>query len=667
MHFDNDFWMMPEQPAQNRLPGRASLVSYPTEELAAAGERENTPWQVSLNGTWKFALAANPRSAPDEFPAPDFDDSCWDQVQVPGLFTMQGYDKPHYTNIQMPIATDPPAVPEEDNPTGLYRLQFRMPAEWKNRRVVLHFGGFESCLKVWVNGRAVGFAKGSRLPSEFDVTDFLKRGPNVLAVAVIRWSDGSFVEDQDHWWQAGFHRDVLLRSTAKTWIEDVFARAIPLGGDLAEGRLVVDVSLGGFADLEEGWSVRGRLLTPTGRDAIRKPMTAALDVGAARRNGSKLELRGKIRKPRLWSAETPDLYTVVVSLVAPDGQVVECTSTRVGFRRVEVAGRQLRVNGEPVMLRGVNRHDHDDTTGKVISREVMLADLTLMKRFNVNAVRTAHYPNDSLFYDLCDELGMYVMDEANIECHWHYQRLTHDPRWTACFLERGKRMVQRDRNHPSIIAWSMGNESGYGPNHAALAGWIREQDPTRPLHYEGAINRWWSHRDWQGDWAELPVTNRLATDIHGGMYPAIDALERAASGDDPRPIIPCEYAHAMGNSCGNLKEYWELFEKHDCMQGAFVWDWVDQGLLKTAPNGRLYWAYGGDFGDEPNDRNFCINGLIWPDRQPHPSLHELKKVTQPVGISAANLKRGEIEIRNKNSFTDLGWLSGRWSVLVDGR
>jgi beta-galactosidase len=473
---------------------------------------------------------------------------------------------------------------------------------------------------------------------------------------VIRWSDASFIEDQDHWWMAGIHREVALYATDRTTIHDVFAVA-DLDDSYTEGRLSVRTEVASAAPLGPGWKVRVELFGPNGTAVLRKPLEGEVPL---RENpyvfkGHWVELRKSIRRPKLWSAEAPHLYRLVVSLLDPGGETREVVTQRVGFRRVEIGDRELRINGRPVLIKGVNRHDHDEERGKVVSRELMLEDVRLMKQFGFNAVRTAHYPNDSHFYDLCDEYGLYVIDEANIESHAHLRSICRDPRYLPAFLDRGMRMVQRDKNHPSIIFWSLGNESGYGPNHDAMAGWIRRYDPSRPLHYEGAL---------QFDlYAEAP-----ATDVICPMYPQIDAIVAwAKSGHGDRPLIMCEYSHAMGNSNGSLADYWDAIESHHGLQGGFIWDWVDQGLVKLSEESQRYWAYGGDFGDEPNDRNFCINGLVWPDRTPHPAMWEHKKLVQPLAVEAVNLRRGRIRIRSKQDFTSLRWLRGSFEVSVDGR
>ena len=533
---------------------------------------------------------------------------------MPGLWTMQGLGRPHYTNVVMPFPDLPPQVPEQ-NETGIYRRSFTIPRGWHSRPIVLHIGGSEGVLYVLVNGEPVGIAKDSRTPAEFDVSGLVRHdGPNELVAVVIRWSDASFVEDQDQWWHAGLPRSISLVSPT---VRDVEVRA---GTD------------GRFTVIAAGQETR--LLNARGR-AVAKGTLG---------NG---RFDGEVRAPRLWSAEEPALYTLEISA---EGETV---STSVGFRQVEIRERQLLVNGEPVLIAGVNRHDHDDTRGRAVTRALMERDARLMKQFNINAVRTSHYPNDPYWLELCDRLGLYVVDEANVESHAYYDELCRDPRYRNQWVERVANMVERDKNHPSVILWSLGNESGYGPNHDAAAGWVRARDPSRPLHYEGAIAR-----DWSG--------GRLATDVVCPMYADVDSIGAwaAKKTDDQRPLILCEYSHAMGNSNGGLSDYFDAFRKHDALQGGFVWEWVDHGIAQRDERGREYWAYGGDFGDAPHDSNFCADGIVWPDRTPHPALHELKFLAQPILVEARGGRR--FRIHNRRYFASLEDCRGEWELTVEG-
>ncbi|MDW8319664.1 MAG: glycoside hydrolase family 2 TIM barrel-domain containing protein, partial [Anaerolineae bacterium] len=631
---------------------RAGFAAYPDEASARQRDPARSPWALCLDGAWRFHLAPNPLALPPGFERPDFDDRDWGWIEVPGHWTLQGYDRPIYTNIRMPFSHRPPCVPTDENPTGLYRRSFELPSGWEGRRVIAHFGGVESFFYLWVNGHQVGLSKDTRLSAEFDITPYLRPGRNLLAVQVIRWSDGSYLEDQDQWWMAGIYRSVWLLAMPACYLADVYARP-DLDESLRRGRLTVAVRLGGDVREADGCRVAMQLFDPAGAavfdDYVEEPFAFREEAA------DEVTLARDVPAPQLWSHETPRLYTLVVRLSDPHGTPLQYEAHRIGFRRVAIRDRQLLINGRPVYIRGVNRVEHDPRRGKALTVETMLADIRLMKQHNINAVRTSHYPNDPRWYDLCDEHGLYVWDEANIEAHAFWDRLCRDPAWRLAFLERGARMVERDKNHPSVIVWSLGNETGYGPNHDLLAGWIRAYDPSRPLHYEGAIAA-----EWTG--------GRRASDIVCPMYPSIERLvDFARRADDPRPLIMCEYAHAMGNSVGNLVEYWEAIEAHPGLQGGFIWDWVDQGLAKTDPRGRPYWAYGGDFGDAVNDMNFCINGLVFPDRTPHPALLEVCKVYQPVRARLLDAETGLVEVQNRYDFSTLAHLRGEWELACDGQ
>jgi beta-galactosidase len=661
-------WMHPETVSIGRLPARATL--HPYADVASALARGASPYRLPLNGDWRFSLAARPEEIPETFMRADFDDGGWSDLPVPSNWTLHGHDRPQYTNVQMPFADAPPHVPDE-NPTGLYRTSFEIPDGWAGRRVVLHVGGAESVLYVWLNGAPVGMGKDSRLPQEFDLTPHLIAGVNQLACAVVKWSDASFIEDQDQWWMGGIHRDVFLYATGPVFIADVFAQGAP-DAQFADGTLSVTTRLGFAGKPEDGYQVEVQLFDATGQAVLSDPLRGAVKADNWTHNPyrgplGRVTLQAAVPAPRLWSSEAPYLYTVVVSLLSADGGLLEATSCRTGFRRVEIGDRELLINGRAVMIRGMNRHEHDPVRGKAITREGMIRDIQLMKQFNVNAVRTSHYPNAEAWYDLCDEYGLYLVDEANLESHAFIHDLCRDPRYAMAFVDRGQRMVERDKNHPSVILWSLGNESGYGPNHDAMAGVIRGLDPSRPLHYEGAIWAW----DEAVSHPRFDVAGgaggRRASDLICPMYPPIDALVRWAQANDPddrRPMILCEYSHAMGNSNGSLGDYWDAFEAHHGLQGGFIWEWCDHGLVKRTEDGREYFAYGGDFGDTPNDLNFCCDGIVGADRMPHPALWEFKALAQPV-IARWNAA-GRLEVRNRRDFTDLGDLAGAWALTVDG-
>jgi beta-galactosidase len=648
-------WEKPELVEWGRLPSRSPLIPFPDAESAAADDREASPFFLGLDGHWSFTLLDRPDVVPEDFASPGFDDASWPTIPVPANWTMEGWDRPHYTNVQMPFRGPPPQVPDE-NPTGLYRRRFELPKAWAKRRVVVHFGGAESVLYAWLNGQPLGMSKDSRLPAEFDLTPHLQAGENLLAAMVVRWSDGTYLEDQDHWFMAGLYRSAYCYSTDAVYLADLKLDGA-LEDDLETGRLDVRVEAGFAGEREAGWQVEVELFDDCDRRVLREPLCQELPVDPNPYvfRGHRAEFHVPVRRPKQWSAETPNLYHVLVSLRDPEGRVCEVVRQNLGFRRVEICNRELLVNGEPVLIKGVNRHEHDDVRGKAVTRDSMIADIRLMKQFNFNAVRTAHYPNQSEWYDLCDEYGLYVVDEANVESHAHLRSLSDDPRWGPAILARGQRMVQRDKNHPSIIQWSLGNEAGAGIDFEPVAAWIRRYDPTRPLHYEGGL-------DW--NWYQ----DHSTTDVICPMYPEIaDIVKWAKSGHGDRPLIMCEYSHAMGNSNGSLDDYWDAIESWHGLQGGFIWDWVDQGLLEEDERGQMYWTYGGDHGDVPHDANFCINGLVWPDRTPHPAMHEFKKIVQPLRVTARGLRAGRIQIENRDHFQDLRWLRGRFEVSVDGR
>jgi beta-galactosidase len=642
-------WKLPQLTSLNRLPPRATLVPFPSAEDARRQAREESPWFHLLDGAWDFKIFGRP----EQVTQAAVEQGDWSSITVPGNWTVQGYGRPHYTNVQMPFPHLPPDVPEE-NPTGLYRRTFTLPAGWSGRRIVLHFGGCEGALYVYVNGQPVGLNKDARTPAEFDVTGYVRaEGENELLVVVTQWSDAAFIEDQDMWWHAGLQREVYLYATGAPHLQDVFATG-DLSDDLSEGILRITAKAGFPGGDVTGCTLAAQLYDERGEVVLRQPLHA--DFNDPHQPRGEVTVEQVIANPKLWSAETPHLYTLVVTLKTPAGE--ESSRCTVGFRKIELRDRNLLINGQRVLIKGMNLHDHDDVSGRALSRERMESDLQRMKQYNVNAIRTSHYPKDPLFYDLCDEYGFYVIDEANIESHAFFREMCRDLRYTHAFVERVQNMVERDKNHPCIIFWSLGNESGYGPNHDAAAGWVRGYDPSRPLHYEGAISVW-AGGNMQG--------GERVTDVMCPMYPTISRIiEYSQANADPRPLIMCEYSHAMGNSNGSLADYWAAFEKYPALQGGFIWEWVDHGIRQQAPDGQNYWAYGGDFDDVPNDANFCTDGIVWPDRTPHPALNEFKYLAQPVRVEADNLKQGRVRIVNKQDFIGLDWLHGEWELACAG-
>ncbi len=561
---------------RNKEPARATALPYPDRRGAIKATREASPFHQNLNGTWKFHWAADPSQRPADFHRDNFDVSSWDDLPVPSNWQMHGYGVPVYTNIKYPFQSDPPRVMGEPpkqftnfaerNPVGSYRREFTVPETWNGRQVFLQFNGVDSAFYLWVNGQQIGYSQDSRTPAVFNITRSLRPGSNSLAVEVYRYSDGSYLEDQDFWRLSGIFRDVYLWSTDELQVRDLFVHT-DLDADYADAELSVDVEVRNFSDADHRFSVECELLDPTGETVAKFDA----DSSVAGVDSTALTLKQFIASPRKWSAETPNLYRLLLTLRNADGEVKEVTTCRVGFREVEIKDGLLHVNGKPVYMKGVNRHEHDPDTGHTISVDSMINDIRLMKQFNINAVRTSHYPCDPQWYELCDEFGLYVIDESNIESHgmgYGKESLAKDPDWKKAHLERTRRMVERDKNHPSIITWSLGNEAGNGVNFFATYDWIKQRDPSRPVQYERA---------------EFEDRN---TDIRCPMYATIDRIVNYAEQDPDRPLILCEYAHAMGNSVGNLQDYWDAIESYDHLQGGFIWDWVDQGIRKEVPTGR---------------------------------------------------------------------------------
>jgi 3-dehydroquinate dehydratase type II len=644
-------WENPRCVGRNKEPAHVPLTVYPDRSAALAGERVASPYVRSLGGEagsgWRFDWAPNPEQAPTGFQDRGFDDAGWDPITVPGNWELQGYGTPIYVNVQYPFSIeDLPRVPHDDNPVGSYRRAFTIPEEWDGRRIHMVFDGVDSAFYLWINGQQVGYSQGSRLPAEFDITSYVRPGENLLAVRVYRWSDGSYLEDQDMWRLSGIYRDVRLLALPSAHVRDYRVRT-ELDDAYQDATLAVEVVVRNVSSKPaDGVNVELSLLDPQGEPVPAGARRTGADVGA--KSEASLAFEMPIVAPRVWSAEQPTLYTLVLTLKDGAGQVVQVETSKVGFRKVEVRDGQICLNGVPLRIGGVNRHEHDPDTGHTVTVASMIQDIRLMKQFNINAVRTCHYPDDARWYDLCDEYGLYVLDEANIESHGVWDQLAKDPEWETAFVERTVRMAERDKNHPSVIIWSLGNESGYGPNHTVIADWLHVHHPDRPVHYHPA--------------EDAPVVDMLSM-----MYPTVDLIITLAEDpDETRPIIMCEYAHAMGNSTGNLKEYWQAIESHPRLQGGFIWDWVDQGIRQTTDEGEEWFAYGGDFGDEPNDGNFCLNGLIFPDREIQPALWEYKKILEPVRVEGVDLATGEVKITNRYQFSDLSGLDITWSLTGDG-
>lgn len=656
----------PETFQVNRLPAHANMVAFPTIEEALSNEFTSSPWYQTLNGSWKFSFAETPEQRITSFYETSYDASNWDDIAVPSNWQFQGYDYPHYTNMTYPWVErepelKPPFAPATYNPVGSYIRTFTVPADWKDRPVLLHFEGVESAFYVWVNGELVGYSEDTFTPAEFDITAYLTEGENKLAVEVYRWCDASWLENQDFWRLSGIFRGVYLHSPSPVQIADFFVRT-ELDDALQNAELQLDVKLYNHnaGQQVEGLTVQAQLYDAEQKLVLDQPLAA--EVSFANEEEITLHLSTPVANPLLWSAETPNLYTLVLSIQNTSGETVEAVRTRVGFRRFEIKDGLMKINGKRIVFKGVNRHEFSPDSGRAIGREDMIRDIELMKAYNVNAVRTSHYPNQTLWYELCDEYGLYVIDETNLETHgtWYYgqQEMNDDnipaskPEWRDNVIDRCNSMFQRDKNHASIIIWSLGNESFGGDNFIAMYDYLKQADPTRLVHYEGTYHY-------------RPTDS--ASDIESTMYISPNDIEQyARMKGDKKPYIICEYSHAMGNSCGGLHLYWEMFDKYEILQGAFIWDWVDQSIRTKTADGIEYLAYGGDFGESPHDGNFCGNGLILADKTVTPKLEEVKKCYQNVRMQALNLQTGLVRITNHFLFTDLNEYALAWTLSHNG-
>lgn len=637
-------WQDPAVNEVNREKIHAHFVPY-AREADAAGRRKEAASRISLNGIWQFNYSKNPASRPQEFYRPGYRLKGWTQIEVPGSWELQGFDAPIYTDTKYPFPADPPHIPADYNPVGSYVREFTVPEHWQGKDVILHFSGVESAFYCWVNGEFVGYSEDSRLPAEFIVTPYLKKGKNKLAVEVYRYSDGSYLECQDFWRYSGIERDVWLLARPKSRVRD-FEVSARLIHNFRDGDFKLKVTadprnLQAGTMIEVKLSEEGKLLY-TDKAEVKNAEDTLHSFSAV------------IPQVKKWTAETPELYTLVVNTLDRQGKVQESFAHRVGFRNVEIRNGMLQINGTPVILKGVDRHEHDPRKGRSLSYEGMKTDIRLMKQFNINAVRCSHYPNYEEWYELCDEYGIYLVDEANLESHGmedtEVGTLATTPEWITPFMERMSRMVERDKNFASVIIWSLGNESGYGEHFESTYRWTKQRDTTRPVQYEGS-------------------GREGVTDIYCPMYARVWRLREHVNQRRPMPLILCEYAHAMGNSVGNLNDYWDLIYKYDQLQGGFIWDWVDQTFAIEDPEGNAIWAYGGDMGyiGVRNDSNFCANGLVMADRTLHPHIWEVKKVYQGVHFEGVPFEANRLKVTNRNDFITLGAYDFVWKVKADGK
>jgi beta-galactosidase len=635
----------------NKEEPHATFVPYPDLESALNLDRRQSPFYKSLNGKWKFNWVAKPADRPVDFYRDDYDVQQWRDIDVPSNWEFQGYGVPIYVNIpyEFPGEPNPPRIPHDNNPVGSYKQWFTLPPGWEGKQVFIHFGAVKSAFYIWINGQKVGYSEDSKTPAEWDITSYLKPGQNSVALEVYRWCDGTYLECQDMWRISGIERDVYIYAAPKMRIRDFEVQA-GLDEYYQDGNFSLTVQLeNNFPQLESG-AVTVEMQLRDDKSGI--VLQEIKDLVMRGKDNAVLVFDKSITNPERWTAETPYLYSLLLILRNNLGQIEEVVTCRTGFRRTEIKHGQFLINGVAVRLKGTNRHEHDGTTAHVLSDDLLLQDITLLKQFNFNAVRTSHYPNDPRWYDLCDRYGIYLIDEANIESHgmgYGEKSLAKNTDFKDMHLYRTRNMVERDKNHPSVIIWSLGNEGGNGLNFIATYEWIKRRDPSRPVQYEQA-----------GD--------EENTDIVCPMY-AWDYLELYGSSLHERPLIMCEYSHSMGNSTGNFQDYWDLIEKYDQLQGGFIWDWVDQGFIKTNERGEKYWAYGGDWGpaDTPSDRNFMCNGLVSPDRSLHPAIWEVKKVYQYIKIKPVTLTMNKFEIKNKYDFINLNKFNIQWEVLGDGK
>jgi beta-galactosidase len=647
---END-WENPKISGKNKEPAHCTLIPYQDHKQAIMDRPEQSPFYLSLNGTWKFHWVRKPADRPRDFFDPAVNIDWWDDIPVPSHWQLQGYGIPIYINAGYPFPVDPPRISHAYNPVGSFRREFEIPFQWQGRQVFIHFAGVMSAFYLWINGQKVGYSEDSMTPAEFNITPYIKPGKNIAAAEVFRWCDGSYLEDQDTWRLSGIYRDVFLYAAPSVHIRDFWFRC-DLDRDYRDAELIVTPIVRNYGDQPSApHKVEVILYDQYGRGAAIKPALKQEIATLAPQTEKAFTLTGRVANPYKWTAETPYLYNAILTLRDRQNRIAEVVHCRFGFREVEIKDGQLLVNGVPIMIKGVNRHEHDPDTGRAISFSRMLQDIKILKQNNINAVRTSHYPDHPLWYDLCDRFGIYLVDEANIESHgMGYEpgrTLGNNPEWKEAHLDRAIGMVERDKNHPSVITWSMGNEAGDGVNFEAVSAWMHRRDTTRPVHYERALTR--AH-----------------VDIVSPMYAPIGRIVEYARKPQTRPLILCEYAHAMGNSVGNLKEYWDAIEKYRLLQGGFIWDFVDQGLRKKTTNGQEFWAYGGDYGDIPNDGNFCCNGILQPDRKPNPSLYEVKKVYQYVNIRPLDLMAGKFRVLNKYAFVNLDFLDISWELIENG-
>lgn len=649
--FSQEDWQNPEVIERNKEAAHAHFITYDSEEKAIL-HNNDSHYYLNLNGVWKFHWAKNPSEKINAFYDVTYDTANWKEIPVPSNWQMHGYGYPHYCNIQYPFPKNKPFTPEDYNPVGQYKYRFNIPEMWNSKQIFLNFGAVKSAFYLWINGEKVGYSQGSKLPAEFNITKYLKAGSNEIAVEIYQFSDASYIEDQDFWRLAGIERDVFLHARSPFMIHDFFAKST-LDTTYTNGILDLDIVL-----KNSGISKTGKIQVKL-YDAKKVVFDHNKLISIKENENLRLNVFSKIPLVKPWSAEVPNLYKLSLLLYDEGGKLVESIVHDIGFRTTELKKGQLLVNGKPILFKGVNRHEHDPESGHVISKTSMLKDIQLVKQFNINAVRTSHYPNDPYWYELCNQYGLYVIDEANVESHgygWSVNEIAKDRTYYHAISDRIQRLFERDKNHPSVIIWSMGNEAGTGLPFIDSYNWLKAKDNSRLVSYDRAE-------------VDPEFKDERHTDIIGWMYAPITHIEKEHLPNNPnRPFIWVEYAHSMGNSTGNLKELWDFVRKEPRVQGGFIWDWVDQGIAKKDGTGVSYWGYGGDF--EPsgirNDGAFCLNGLLFPDRSIQPALWEVKKQYQDIHIKVTDLEEFQFEVYNEYMFRNLSEFNLEWDILEDG-
>ena len=649
-----NFWENPSLVDEGKEAARADFIPYRSVNQLVNDYKWDSPYVYSLNGSWRFDWVEKPSLRPIDFYRVDYDDSQWFPIQVPGSWEMQDFGTPVYTNIRYIFPANPPYLDNEDLPVGTYRTTFDVPDTYNGKEVFLYFGSITGAATVYLNSQKIGYSKVSKTPAEFNITPYLKNKGNILAIQIFKWSDASYIEDQDFWRMAGIERDVMLIARPKVSIDDFFVVG-DLDKDYKNGQLSVDVKVRNFENaLKSGCQLTISLLDDTNKPVFAQTKSIG-DI--ASKGNARISFSINLENPRKWSAEYPNLYTVCLELKDRNGDVVELAGCKTGFRKIEIRNAQMLINGKPIIIKGVNLHEHHEKYGHYVDDVTKERDIALMKQHNLNAIRTSHYPQSPEFYKLCNKYGMYVVDEVNLETHgldgWPKDRHPSFLKtWTDQLLDRTIRMFERDKNHPCVINWSLGNESDFGDNYEITYKWLKENDKSgRPVQFERAF--------------ENPYT-----DIIAPMYWRIEQIEQYAQRSNvTRPLILCEYIHSMGNSTGNFQEYWNVIMKYPCLQGGFIWDWVDQGIEAFDEQGRKYWAYGGDLGGHRwvNDGNFCGNGLVNADRTIHPALNEVKKVYQSIWMQAVDIENGRIAFINNHLFTDLNTFDYEWELFANGK